>query len=75
MGCLLFDFAPQALQFWSKTFTKCCTNNSLLSHHKAISSLLELIGHMLPVSECSGNTLIASDFDEKLTQSIAQVTM
>ena len=50
-------------------------NNSLLSRDKTISSLLELIGHMLSISECFGKTLIAFNFDEKHTQSIAKVTV
>ena len=54
---------------------KRCTKNSLISRDKTISSFLELIGHKLSISECFGKTLIAFDFDEKLTQSIAQVTM
>ena len=54
---------------------KRCTNNSLLSRDKTISSFLKLIGHELSISECFGKTLIAFDFDEKLTQSIALVTM
>ena len=29
----------------------CCTNNSLLSHDKTIFSLLELLNHVLPISE------------------------
>ena len=54
---------------------KHCKNNSLLSHDKTISSLLELIGHVLSISECFGKTLVAFNFDEKLIQSVAQVTM
>ena len=38
-------------RFWSKSFTKCCANNFLLSRDKTISSLLELIGHVLSISE------------------------
>ena len=38
-------------QFWSKAFKKCCTNNFLPSLGKTIFSLLELIGHMLLISE------------------------
>ena len=54
---------------------KCCTNNSLLSRDKTIASLLELIGHVLLISEyVFKKTLTAFDFDEKLTQSVAQVT-
>ena len=39
------------LRFWSKTSTKRCTNNSLLSHDNTVSSLLELIYYMLSISE------------------------
>ena len=35
----------------SKTFTKRCSNNSLLSRNKSISFLLGLIGHVLLISE------------------------
>ena len=62
-------------RFWSKTFAKRCTNNSLLSHDKTISSLLELIGYVFLISECFRKTLIALDFDEKLTQCVAQITI
>ena len=58
----------RCIQFWSKTLTKRCTSNSLLSCDKTISSLLEFIGHMFFISECFGKTLIAFDFDEKLTR-------
>ena len=59
-----------------KTFTKRCTNNSLLSRDKAISPLLELVGHVFfDFRICFGKTLIVFDFDEKLTQSVAQVTV
>ena len=50
-------------------------DNSLLSPDKTISSLLELIGHVFSISACFGKTLIAFDFDEQLTQSVAQVTV
>ena len=39
--------ASSCFQFWSKTFMKHCSNNSLLSRDKSISSLLDLIGHMI----------------------------
>ena len=48
---VLWFRASTCFQFWSKTFTKRCTNNSLLSRDKTISSLLELIGHVLSISE------------------------
>ena len=47
---LLFR-ASTCFQFWSKPFVKRCTDNSLLSRDKTISSLLELIGHVLSISE------------------------
>ena len=56
LGYLFFDFAPMCFRFWSKTYTKRCKNNSLLSRDKTISSLLELIDHVLSISECFGNT-------------------
>ena len=59
--------------FWSKTFTKCFTNNSLLSCDKTISSLLELIGYVLSFRTCFRKT-VNFDFDEKLAQSNVQIT-
>ena len=51
-GVPVFWFRASAcFRFWSKTFTKRCSNNSLLSRDKSISSLLDLIGHVLLVSE------------------------
>ena len=38
-------------QFWSKTFTKRCSNNYLLSRDKTISFLLDLIDHVLLISD------------------------
>ena len=55
-------------QIWLKTYTKCCTNNSLLSSNKTISFLLEMTYNMLSISECFGETLTVFDFDEKLTK-------
>ena len=53
-------------QFWSKTFTKHCTNDYLLSCDKTISPLLELIAHVLSISQyVFRKTLIASDFNKK----------
>ena len=37
-------------RFWSKTSTKRCSNNYLLSRDKSIFSLHDLIGHMLLIS-------------------------
>ena len=48
---VLWFRASTCFRFWSKTFTKSCTNNSLLSRDKTISSLLELISHVLSISE------------------------
>ena len=51
-GVLVFWFrASTCIWFWSKNFKKRCTNNSLLSRDKAISSLLELNGHVFSISE------------------------
>ena len=44
---VLWFRASTCFQFRSKTFTECCLNNSLLSRDKTISSLLDLIGHVL----------------------------
>ena len=65
--------APRTFYFHQKVSR--CTNNYLLSCDKTISFLLELIGHMLLISECFAKTLIALDCDEKFTSNIAQVTM
>ena len=72
---VLWFRASTCFQFWSKTFTKRCTNNSLLSRDK--SFLLSWIdwSRAFDFRICFGKTLIASDFDKKLTQSVAQVTM
>ena len=40
---VLWFRASTCFQFWSKTFTKCCTNNSLLSQDKTISFLNWLV--------------------------------
>ena len=74
--CSLFWFCVfTCFRIWLKTYAKRCTNNSLLLGDKTISFLLELIYHVFSISECFGKTLVAFDFDEKLTQSIAQITM
>ena len=62
-------------QFWSKAFKKCCTNNFLPSLGKTIFSLLELIGHMLLISEYVLENINCFRFWWKLTQSIAQITV
>ena len=59
-------FAPPHILDFIK---KCCTNNSLLSRYKTISSLLVLADHVLSISEY---ILI---FDEKLTQNVAQTSL
>ena len=71
----ILSFRIKSASFlWSKTFTKHCTNNSLQSLDKIISSLLELIGYVLSISEyVLEKHLIAFDFDEKLMQSVTQV--
>ena len=40
---VLWFHSSTCFWFWSETFTKCCTDNSLLSHNKTISSLHELV--------------------------------
>ena len=54
---VLWFCASMCFWFWSKTYTKCCTNNSLLSRVQIISPLLELIDHMLSISEYVWKTL------------------
>ena len=52
VGLFAFWFpASLCFRFWSKFYTKRCPNNYLLSRDKAISSSLELIDHMLSISE------------------------
>ena len=83
LRCLLLKVLPQyskvswgncwihaftCVQIWLKTYTKCCTNNSLLSSDKTISFLLEMTYNMLSISECFGKTLAVFYFDEKLTK-------
>ena len=61
---------------WSKTYAKRWANNSLLPGDKTISFLLELIYHVLSISEYVLEKLVAFDFDEKFIQSsVAQITM
>ena len=40
-----------------------------------MSSLLELIDHVLLISECFEKILVGFDFDGILTQNVAQITM
>ena len=56
--------ASTCFHFWSKTFTKRCTNNSLLSRDK--SFLLSWIdwSRAFDFRICFGKTLNAFDFDE-----------
>ena len=54
---ILWFRASTCFQFWSKSFTKRCSNNSLLSRDKLSFSLLDLIGHVLLISECLGKLL------------------
>ena len=69
---VLWFRASTCFRFWSKTFMKHCSNNSLLSCDKTISFLLDLIGHVLLILKY---ILKKHDFDEKLTQSDAQVAI
>ena len=63
-------------RFLSKTFTKRCTNKSLPLRVKQFIAYAWIDwSRAFDFRMCFGKTLIASDFDEKLTQSVAQVTM
>ena len=57
-----------------ENFLETLLNNSLLPPDKTISSLLDSIGQWLLISEyvLQKHYIIVSDFDEKLTQSVAQ---
>ena len=75
---VLWFCASTCFRFWSKSFTKRCSNNSLLPRDRAIYSLLDLIAFDFRICfrttiEIYGKILIA--FDEKFTQSLAQVNM
>ena len=48
---VLWFRASTCFRFWFKTFTKRCTNNTLLSCDKTISFLLEFICHVLSISK------------------------
>ena len=73
---VLWFRASTCFQFWSKTFTKRCTNNSLLSRDKTIFLFAWIDwSRAFDFRICFGKTLIAFNFDEKLTQSVAQVIM
>ena len=54
-----------------KNLRKTLLKNSLLSCDQTISSLLGFIDHVLSISEYD----LEKHFDEKLTQSVAQITM
>ena len=70
-GVFVLRFCNSAcFRFRSKSYTKHCKNDHLLSRNKTISSLLELIDHVLSISECFAKT-VAFELDEKLTQSAA----
>ena len=63
--CLFFGFAPpRAFDIDQKLSRN--VDEIVLSRDKSISLLLDSIGHVLLISEL--------DFDQKLTQSVAQVT-
>ena len=72
---VLWFRASTYFRFWSKTYTKRYTNNSLVSREKN--------NFFLPWNDwwraldfriCSGKTLFAFYFDQKLAQSVAQIT-
>ena len=50
-GICSLNCAFTCFWIWLKIYTKHCTNNSLLSSDKTISFLLELIYHVLSISE------------------------
>ena len=69
--------ASMCFQFWSKTFTKRCTNNFYYYvSEKTIFSLLGLIDHVLWISEyILEKHWLLSILIKKLTQSVAEVSM
>ena len=71
---ILWFTASTCFRFWSKTFTKRCTNNSLLLRENFLLAWIDW-SRSFDFRICFGKTLITSDFDEKLTQSVAQLTM
>ena len=61
---------------WLKTYQKRCTDNSLLStwqNNFFLAWIILLSAFNFRI--CFGETLAAFDFDEKFTQSVAQITM
>ena len=48
---VLWFRASTSFRFWSKVYTERCTNSFLLSGDKIISSLLEVIDHVLSISK------------------------
>ena len=73
---MFFDFAPRrAFDFEKKTFTRRITNNSLLHVTKQFLLYLNSLdwSSAFDFRIWFAKTLIAFDFDEKLTQRVAQV--
>ena len=62
------------LSIWSKTFTKRCTIFTITWQNYFFLALIDW-SRAFDFRISFGKTLIGFDFDEKLTQSIAQVTM
>ena len=73
---MFFDFAPRrAFDFEKKTFTRRITNNSLLHVTKQFLLYLNSLdwSSAFDFRIWFAKTLIAFDFDEKLTQRVAHV--
>ena len=69
--CVLWFRVSLWFSFWSKTYTKRYTNNSLLSHDKIIFSLIE---RAFNFRICFAKILVAFDFDGKFTQYLVNIT-
>ena len=70
---VLWFRSPKCIRFWSETFTKRCTNKQNNSENNFFLTWIDWSG-VFDYRIYFGKT-IAFDFDEKLTQSVAQVTV
>ena len=65
---------PRAFDFDQKLSRNVPQIIPLLTRDKTISSLLDLIRHLLLISECFGKVLIAFDFDENLHKALCKTS-
>ena len=73
---LIWFRAFTCFRTWLKTYAKRCTNNSLLSCDKKKLFFVWINwSRAFDFRICFGKTIVAFDFDEKFTQSVAQIPM